>query len=185
MPTQVNDEKSFFSGYFRESCGGDYYRGHDVTPVKVGQLSPTKPEGRQSLLDASNNFFKKGFWRTSEAVGYLLPDYVRKNAPVVSMTSGSPGLVSFMGSWYSHLPIRWDYGLQRPMFKSWGVSSKKTSRDRDGTSRLLMFLNEARGPGLFGYSEFDSDLAERGGARDGVAWRALEPYFGFRANRHS
>lgn len=35
----VNVEKSFNSGGFRESCGGDYYEGYDVTPFYVQSLS--------------------------------------------------------------------------------------------------------------------------------------------------
>jgi hypothetical protein len=31
----VNKEKSFFRGFFRESCGGDFYKGTNVTPVKL------------------------------------------------------------------------------------------------------------------------------------------------------
>jgi hypothetical protein len=34
----VNHEKSYRSGLFRESCGGDYYRGVDVTPFYVKHL---------------------------------------------------------------------------------------------------------------------------------------------------
>lgn len=33
MGIQTNDEKSFISGPFRESCGGDYYLGQRVTPL--------------------------------------------------------------------------------------------------------------------------------------------------------
>ncbi len=29
----LNEKKSFFSGPFRESCGGHYFRGYDITPV--------------------------------------------------------------------------------------------------------------------------------------------------------
>lgn len=35
----VNFEKSYISGPFRESCGGDYYSGHDITPFYVQALS--------------------------------------------------------------------------------------------------------------------------------------------------
>lgn len=35
----INHEKSYLSGPFRESCGGDYFNGHDVTPVYLKQLS--------------------------------------------------------------------------------------------------------------------------------------------------
>lgn len=35
----VNLDKSYFSGPFRESCGGDYYRGVDVSPFYVKSLA--------------------------------------------------------------------------------------------------------------------------------------------------
>lgn len=35
----VNREKSFLSGHFRESCGGDYFKGVNVTPFYVKKLS--------------------------------------------------------------------------------------------------------------------------------------------------
>jgi hypothetical protein len=34
----VNDQKSFNSGYFRESCGGDYFRGHNIRGVYCKSL---------------------------------------------------------------------------------------------------------------------------------------------------
>jgi len=34
----INDDKSYRDGFFRESCGGDYYAGQDVTPVYVRSL---------------------------------------------------------------------------------------------------------------------------------------------------
>lgn len=36
---RVNHKKSFSCGLFRESCGGDYYRGHDVRGVYVKELN--------------------------------------------------------------------------------------------------------------------------------------------------
>lgn len=38
----VNEEKSFSSGPFRESCGGDYYNGVDVTPVYIRNVDKRK-----------------------------------------------------------------------------------------------------------------------------------------------
>lgn len=35
----VNHDKSYCDGYFRESCGGDYYKGYDVTPFYVQSLA--------------------------------------------------------------------------------------------------------------------------------------------------
>lgn len=39
----VNRDKSYSDGPFRESCGGDYYNGVDVTPIYVQSLA-TEPE---------------------------------------------------------------------------------------------------------------------------------------------
>lgn len=36
---QVNPQKSFFEGPFRESCGHDYYRGHDIRGVYIKSLA--------------------------------------------------------------------------------------------------------------------------------------------------
>jgi len=36
---EVNDDKSFNTGHFRESCGGDYFRGRDIRGVYMKHLS--------------------------------------------------------------------------------------------------------------------------------------------------
>lgn len=40
---KVNERKSYWRGPFRESCGGDYLNGNDVTPVRL-KLSSANPE---------------------------------------------------------------------------------------------------------------------------------------------
>lgn len=35
---KVNSEKSYTTGFFRESCGGDYYHGHDVRGIYLKEL---------------------------------------------------------------------------------------------------------------------------------------------------
>lgn len=37
---KVNRDKSFTSGHFRESCGAEYYYGHDISIVKIKSLTP-------------------------------------------------------------------------------------------------------------------------------------------------
>ncbi len=56
---KVNRDKSYTIGNFRESCGGDYYRGVDVTPVRI-----RKPIGLYSSsivtdADLANCFIAK------------------------------------------------------------------------------------------------------------------------------
>ena len=48
---ETNVEKSFATGPFRESCGGHYFKGHDVTPFYLAQL-PTTWAG---IIELHNN----------------------------------------------------------------------------------------------------------------------------------
>jgi hypothetical protein len=41
---KVNSNKSFWTGRFRESCGKEYYNGHDVSIVRVRREPPSRPE---------------------------------------------------------------------------------------------------------------------------------------------
>jgi len=46
----VNEEKSFIDGWFRESCGGDYFKGEDVRPHYLKE-SPSEPQQLVSLAN--------------------------------------------------------------------------------------------------------------------------------------
>jgi hypothetical protein len=61
----VNSDKSFVKGPFRESCGCDFYRGHDIRPFFVKKALDT----RTSLYKAFNGFLE---WSTRCKV--LLPN---------------------------------------------------------------------------------------------------------------
>jgi len=84
MGWKVNAAKSFWTGQFRESCGGDYYAGEDVTPVRVRSAFP---ESRQdssevvSLVALRNHMYDRGYWKTARwldiRVEKFLPHYPR------------------------------------------------------------------------------------------------------------
>jgi len=66
---KVNSDKSFWNGKFRESCGGDYYDGTDVTPVRVRRVFPTSRSDADevvSLVSLRNLFYADGFWSTAK-----------------------------------------------------------------------------------------------------------------------
>lgn len=46
---QVNVDKSLHHGFFRESCGGDYYKGHLINPIRLKSLTPL------SIIAFANN----------------------------------------------------------------------------------------------------------------------------------
>lgn len=59
---EVNPSKSYFSGHFRESCGGDYFNGIDVTPIKVRKIN------RLSVIALANHLFNKGLVQAADFV---------------------------------------------------------------------------------------------------------------------
>lgn len=60
---KVNSDKSFLSGPFRESCGGDYYCGVDVTPFYIKSLA-TPAEVYTAINQTIAWCRKTGIWLT-------------------------------------------------------------------------------------------------------------------------
>ena len=93
----VNSEKSFVKGDFRESCGGDFYRGENVTPVKLTRMLPESSrniELMESLVSFRNRLYLKGLWGTCK----VLDHWIRELAPYPLVSADSPmlGRLSFL-----------------------------------------------------------------------------------------
>lgn len=56
---KVNRDKSFYRGPFRESCGKEYVKGTDVTPVYLRKLPHDGLDSRDALISFANNLFDK------------------------------------------------------------------------------------------------------------------------------
>lgn len=68
----VNDNKSSYTGFFRESCGAEYYLGHDVTYLKVRTMENSSPDGIAALFALSNNLFERCYYRAAKYIEGLL-----------------------------------------------------------------------------------------------------------------
>jgi hypothetical protein len=55
----VNRQKSFVTGPFRESCGGDYHNGMDVTPIRIKKWFSYVGTGLQASADFINLLINK------------------------------------------------------------------------------------------------------------------------------
>jgi hypothetical protein len=56
---KVNRDKSYATGFFRESCGGDFYKGVDVTPVRIRKFIASSGSSAVTDADLCNNFIDK------------------------------------------------------------------------------------------------------------------------------
>lgn len=95
---KVNTAKSFWNGKFRESCGGDYYDGSDVTPIRLSRrfaTCRTDVDEFQSQVEFSNALHKAGLWHSARWVSELASGIAP--LPCVADTSPGVGLFSFSG----------------------------------------------------------------------------------------
>jgi len=158
---RVNADKSFWNGKFRESCGKDYYDGHDVTPIRVRRVFPTERadvEEIVSLVSLRNQMYFAGLWGTArwldDRVSKILPKY-----PVVMPSSPVLGRHSFLG--YQAQKVCPDH--HAPLVKGYVVTAKPPPSKATGEGALLKWFLK-RGDEPFA----DRDHLQRQGRPDAV-----------------
>jgi hypothetical protein len=95
---KVNSNKSFWTGKFRESCGGDYYDGEDVTVVRIRSKLPRSRrdvEELESLVATRNQFYMAGMWQVTAYMDGMIRKLIP--FPCVLPESSLIGRFSFLG----------------------------------------------------------------------------------------
>jgi hypothetical protein len=144
---KVNRHKSFWTGKFRESCGKEYYHGHDVSIVKVRQLAPSSLSDVLELtswVDLSNQLYYVGYWQSVRLLDQLLSG-ILKDFPVVLPTSPVLGRHSFMG--YQSQKTGGRY--QIPLVKGFVRRDPIPVNSLDGSRALLKVFLERKNDPLF------------------------------------
>lgn len=119
---KVNRGKSFWTGKFRESCGGDYYDGTDVSIHRFRREIPTTrfdARGVASLFSFRNQCYNSGYWKAARLVDRWLESF-RIPLPRVSDTSPVLGRLSFLG----YETQRYDRNLHSPRVKGLQIRSR-------------------------------------------------------------
>lgn len=134
---KVNVTKSFTVGNFRESCGGDYFRGQDVTPYRVRSrpFADSADATRTPGLVALHNF---AYGRGHEnVVSYLLKGVRREMKPLFAPA----GLdVCAFWSYDDSLPVyRYNSRLQRREVAVYQEASVIPRSPLDGPGALTKF----------------------------------------------
>ncbi|DAD50025.1 RNA-directed RNA polymerase [ssRNA phage Gephyllon.1_1] len=150
---QVGTDKSFWTGRFRESCGREYFNGHDVSITRVRQEFPARRQDAnevQSLVSLRNQLYMSGYWKTVQ----WLDGQIRKvltHFPTIQPTSSLLGRVSFLA--YSDKLLAVDRSgatqwpdsklhpsLHIPVVKGYVVKAKPPQNPLGGTGALLKCL---------------------------------------------
>jgi hypothetical protein len=143
----VNAKKSFVRGFFRESCGGDYFQGHDVSYVKVRRplgFSTTAVEDTVSTVSLRNKLAESGLYPLT--VGALDRELHRGLRIFPSGSPTSPGLVRTHDR--NGVPAelkahRHSPSLQRGEVKAWVQRSEFRADHLDGLDGLHKSLRLA------------------------------------------
>jgi len=134
---KVNVNKSFSEGNFRESCGGDYFLGEDVTPIRIRRELPTELGHAQevaSTVASRNLFYQVGMWQTAAYLDAVISKVI-KHYPVVSDTSSVLGRFSFLPS----IGEKTCSKLHRPLVRGFTMRGVKPDSSMPGEAALLKF----------------------------------------------
>jgi hypothetical protein len=134
----VNTGKSFWTGRFRESCGKEYYDGHDVSIHRVRRVFPTRREHAReiiSIVSLRNQLYWAGYWQTCRWLDERIRKVI-KHFPTVLSTSPVLGRQSALG----FETQRTGEHMQNPLVRGYVVSARPPSDKLDGYAALLKCL---------------------------------------------
>jgi hypothetical protein len=164
----VNRDKSYVVGPFRESCGGDYHFGMDVTPVRIRKWLTSVGTGLQASADLANEFIAKFGYEDShklirvieEAVGYFYPRTDMDIPMSIRVSPSASNDVLFRRRWnsdlqrFEHRLLCLRYSVKEFRSPEWGeLLRKELSRDRtnvqDPYEHELSILDANLEPGQY------------------------------------
>jgi len=140
---KVNREKSCTSGFFRESCGVDAFKGKNVTPVRIRTVwsSRQSADVYTSWIAYANSLFAKRYYTTyNRIVGVL--ETIYGPIPTKDLGLNCPSLVCAVTP-QMRLNTRVNANLQKLEYNVWDVRAQIVTRQIDGWSMLLRYFAES------------------------------------------
>jgi len=135
---KINQTKTFNEGNFRESCGVDAFRGHDVTPVYLHcdpDSTVAEPSSLVSLVATSNQLWRKCYYETSDFIKRKVESSAN---PLPYVGTESVGL-GWQDRWNHFTIQRWNRDLHRFEFRTYVPVADKQLDVLDGYPALLKF----------------------------------------------
>lgn len=141
---KVNADKTYRDGRFRESCGMDAFCGVDVTPAYILSLPDrSKPESMISTVEASRNFFTRGFPRASAVIERSGRKFGELNElPYVPIGSGAFGWPTAFSYDVAHLKMRFNRDLQQQEVQVRVPIGRVQLDDHKGSTGLHQFFTD-------------------------------------------
>ncbi len=135
---KVNASKSFWNGKFRESCGKEYYDGHDVSIVKVREMFPTSRKHARQIVSTSslrNQLYKAGYRSCTQYIDEILAKLIPY--PIVLDTSAAIGRVNEPGVYDTE---RMHPDLHKPLVKAMVIKATIPRSTVDGDDAMMKYF---------------------------------------------
>jgi hypothetical protein len=135
---KINTSKSFWTGKFRESCGKEFYDGHDVSVVRFRREFPTSRDHVEeviSLVEFRNHLYYSGYWSTCQRLDETIVDLIRY-FPIVESTSSVIGRASYL----PYKAEKMHETLHKPLVRGYVVDPKIPKSNLDGIGALLKWF---------------------------------------------
>jgi len=139
----VNRAKSCTSGFFRESCGMDAYRGVCVTPVRIRTTWASRPSPNvyTSYIAYANSMYEQHFYKTYDKIVELLLDVYREIPEYDGYNNSYPSLIE-VPEYNRPKRTRSNYKLQKLERWVWTAEVKPVYKQLDGWTMLLRYFAE-------------------------------------------
>lgn len=166
----VNEEKSYWSGYFRESCGIEAYMGNDISPVRIPRrfmMQPVVPV--DCVRDYANALIGYPLARR-----YVLRNFL-KDRKILSAYTDDRYLLSSGTNLNSNVPFRYNKNLQRYEYRVHQPKASSVSSDTDGAYyyRLLELERTERQQLLLPDDRIDTRLGRSRLSGEAQQWVAI------------
>jgi len=141
---KVNRAKSCTSGFFRESCGMDAYKGSAVTPLRIRSVwsSSPSPEVYASWIAYANSMYDRSYFNTYWTIVDRLKS-VYGSIPAEELVSRRvPSLREVPQDW-KQPQRRTNTNLQKVEYKIRVLVASPVTEVIDGWSMLLRFFSES------------------------------------------
>jgi hypothetical protein len=145
LQLKVNMGKTHWTGYFRESCGMDAYKGYEVTPFYLRHAHEDLRRGTALAqhVAVANNAYRKGLWHLCEHLRDRIPHDHRGRIPHSSEDLGVVTHSTFLDRTIAA-------GRRRNRFQTWSVPGiqvleREERRVRESITDLLQYFLESSG----------------------------------------
>ena len=140
---KVNRDKSFYSGFFRESCGVDAYRGVKVTPVRIRTVwcSSPSPDAYVSYIAYANALHAQCYYTCYDVIVKEL-FRIYGEIPEASLNVTAPSLVVVPEA-YRPKRRRVNKSLQKLEWHVRDIRTPLVTQTTSGWNMLLRFFAEA------------------------------------------